>query len=160
LEPRLRNPVSDDDSASLVAESYLSEYHIHRQKTVDRTLTDSDFQVRLTKFAEEITKLGTIKKLVQIVNGIWILPLECAMRAVNDAGSAESESRFNVRYREFATDNDNHIELTPHQYFSTLQWHPEPQAHIPGSTFLNRICTEVFSLVKKIIIDFHIILIK
>ena len=98
---------------------------------------------------EEITKLGTIKKLVQITNGVWILPQECAQRAVNEAGSAANE-RFNVRYREFATDNENDIELTPHLYYTNLQWHPEPLDGISGSIFLNRICSQVYNLVKKL----------
>jgi hypothetical protein len=142
-------PDLDDDSDSMVAESYLSEYHVHRQQKagLDRNLKPSDFQIKFTAFTDDITKLGTIRKLVHITNGLWATPLECAQEAVNEAGSTEFP--FGVRYRGLASANNNDIELVADQHLLALLWQPNPETHIPGSFFLYRISKQVFDLVKK-----------
>lgn len=125
----------------MVTASYLSDYHVHKQKISDRNL--SDFQIKLREFTDDITKLGTIRKLVHITNGLWVTPLECAQAAVNEAGSGFP---FVVRYRELASAEDNDIELVTDQNLLPLQWQPgQPEG--PGSIFLDRICTQVFDLV-------------
>jgi hypothetical protein len=117
---------------------------VHRQK---KPTTLPDFQIKLNEFADDITKLGTIRKLVHITNGLWLTPLECAQGAVNEAGSAEFP--FGVRYRALGSANDNDVELVTDQHLLKLQWQPQPAAdHIPGSFFLDRICTKVFDLVS------------
>lgn len=134
--------VTDDDSASMVTASYLSEYHVHTQKKIE---TLSDFRKKLSQFTDDITRLGTIRKLVHIANGIWLKPIECAMEAINEAGTTEFP--FGVRYRTLASANDNDIELVTDQYLPRLLWQSEPDNQIPGSFFLHGICTQVFDLV-------------
>jgi hypothetical protein len=68
-------------------------------------------------------RLGTIRKLVNIVNGIWLTPLECAKEAINEAGTAEFP--FGVRYRALGSANDNNIKLVTNQYLPKLLWQPE-----------------------------------
>jgi hypothetical protein len=116
---------------------------VHRQKKPENL---SDFQIRLTAFADNITKLRTIKKLVDITNGQWRTPLDCSQAAVNEAGSAEFP--FGAQYRELAASEDNDIELVTDQYLPQLLWQPVFQSHIAGSTFLHRICTQVLNQVN------------
>ena len=134
----------DDNSASIVSASYLSDYHVHTQKKSDRTL--SHFQIQLSDFTDSITRLGTIRKLVQITNGLWQTPMECAQEAVNEAGSTKFP--FVVKYTSLASANNNDVELVTDQYLLDLKWQPEHQAHIHGSFFLHRICRQVFDLVN------------
>jgi hypothetical protein len=130
----------------MVSASYLSDYHVHTQKKSDRTL--SHFQIQLSEFADSITRLGTIRKLVQITNGLWLTPVECAQEAVNEAGSIKFP--FGVKYSSLASADNNDVELVTDQYLLDLQWQQEHQPHITGSFFLHKICRQVFDLVKKI----------
>ena len=131
-----------NDSASMVSESYLSDHHVHRpQKRLHLGL--SEFQNKLIEFTNSITKLGTIRKLVNITNGFWLTPLECAEEAVNEAGSAEFP--FCVQYRTLACADDNDIELVTDQSLLPLQW--QPAAHI--LTILND------CVVRAQVIHFH-----
>lgn len=139
---------SDDDSTSLVAASYLSEFHIHRQRKTDKTL--SEFQIKLAELADEITKIGTISKLTNIANGLWRTPVECAQEAVNVAGCTDFP--YFVKYRALASAEDNNIELVANQYLPRLQWQPELQDQIHGSLFLHSLCTQVFDNVSFFII--------
>jgi hypothetical protein len=119
---------------------------VHKQRKPDRAI--SEFQIKLAELANEITKIGTIKKLTHITNGLWLTPLECAKEAVNGAGS--SEFPYSVKYRALASANNNDIELVTEQNLPKLQWQLEPQVQvqIPGSLFLHRICAQVFDTVS------------
>jgi hypothetical protein len=131
------------DSDSIVAESYISDYHVHQQKRLDGNV--SGFELKVAELADQITKLGTVRKLVQISNGLWVTPLDCAQGAVNEAGSMEFP--FNVRYRELATANQNDIEFVADQHIPRLEWQPNSEARYPGSIFLFSICRKVFDQV-------------
>ena len=133
---------SDNDSESLVAPSYLTDYHIHRPKKVDSL---SGFQIKLMELAEGITESGTLTKLVDIANGSWLTPLQCAQAAVNEASG--NEFPFRIVYRTLASANDNDIKLVNDHHLPHLQWQEEPQAQIHGSFFLHDICSKVFNLV-------------
>jgi hypothetical protein len=138
--------VDDSESASMVTASYLSEYHVHQKKKPDSE-TLSDFQKRLTEFSDNIARLGTIRKLVNITNGNWLTALECAEEAINEAGNS---AEFGFHYRALASANDNDIELVIDQYLPKLLWQPlagPPDHHTPGSFFLSQICSQVFELV-------------
>ena len=123
--------------------SYLSDYHIHRQKKLDNNL--SGFQIKLTEFADNIMKLEMIMKLVHLTNRSWLMPLQCAQAAINKAGSTKFP--FCVQYQTLALGNKNDIELVNDQHLLRLQWQQEPEGQIPGSFFLHGICTKVFNLV-------------
>ena len=128
-----------NDTASMVSESYLSDYHVHRQRRLHRGL--SEFQKKLTEFTDSITKLGTIRKLVNITNGFWLTSLECAEGAVNEAGSAEFP--FCVQYRALACADDNDIELVTDQSLLPLQWQPAAAHIVPGGLLLHQISMQV-----------------
>jgi hypothetical protein len=133
----------------MVSASYLSDYHVHTQKKSDRTR--SHFQIQLSNFADSITRLGTIRKLVQITNGLWLTPEECAQDAVNEAGSTKFP--FCVQYSSLASANDNDVELVTDQYLLNLQWQPAHvhQPLVPGNLFLHSICGQVFDQVNFLI---------
>lgn len=135
------NPNNDSDS--VVAASYISDYHVHRQQKQDRSI--SGFQMELNKFSDDITKLGTIKKLVHISNGLWLTPPVCAQQAVEEAGTIDLP--FNVHYGKLASSNDNDIELVTYQNLPGLHWQLDPRARFPGSHFLYKISTNVLNLV-------------
>jgi hypothetical protein len=140
------------DSASIVAESYLSNYHVHKQTKPHGSL--SAFQLRLTEFTDGITRLGTIRKLIQIItNGIWLPPLQCAQEAVNEAG--ETDIPFVLEYRELVASDDNDVENVPDQNVLRLRWLPEANPSVPGSLFLYRICMMVLKQVLKILFPSH-----
>jgi hypothetical protein len=84
--------------------------------------------------------------MIQITNGLWLTPLQCAQMAVDEAGS---DLRLSVKYKELVASNDNEIEYvaSSDQHILRLQWQQEVEANIPGSLILNRICTEVFNQV-------------
>jgi hypothetical protein len=137
------NPTnSNEDSASLVAPSYLSDFHVHHQVKPSRTL--SGFQIKLAELVDEITRFGTIAKLSHITNGLWMPPLDCAQQAVNGAGSNEL---LYVKYRTLASADDNDVEVVLDQHLPRLQW-PLARAHQAGSFFLDNICTQVFNMVS------------
>lgn len=137
-KPRAWKPDFDNDSASMVLASYLSDYHVHRQRKLNRGL--SEFQKKLMEFTDSITKLGTIRKLVNITNRFGLILLECAEGAVNEAGSAEFP--FGMHYRALACADNNNIELVIDQYLLLLCWQPVPQ-DVPGSLFLHQISMQV-----------------
>lgn len=97
--------------------------------------------MRLGEFTNSITNIGTIRKLVDISNGEWLLPETCAAEAVNQASFSHS-----VHYRQLATADDNDIEEIPDPCLLPLGWHPEVQ-NIQGSLFLWEICKQVLELV-------------
>ena len=130
----------------MVAASFISDYHVHRQMKPDRDV--SGFRIEVIKFADDIINLGTTGKLIHINNGHWTTPLDSAKKAMDEAGS--SEFPFVAKYRQLASANNNDIELVSDQRLPGLKWQPDPspETRFLGSTFLYQICSEVFDLVR------------
>jgi hypothetical protein len=138
-----------NDSESIVAESYLTDYHVHKHGTHKNL---SPFRKDLAEFTSSIANLGTIRKLVQLTNGFWWAPLQCAQTAMHEAGSQDFP--YGVDYKNLLVSEGNDIEYVADQQILPLQWQAQADRNVPCSLFLYTICKEVFNQVfflKKMI---------
>jgi hypothetical protein len=70
----------------LVAESYLSDHHVHQQQKNHGTQL-SDFQMDFLKFCNSIAKFESIKELSWLEEDGWMFFLVAAQSVINNASS-------------------------------------------------------------------------
>jgi hypothetical protein len=144
--PTITEPI-DLDATSLVAESYLSDHHVHQQPKEFADL--SNFQRDFLLFCDRVAKLGSSRELTHFARGGWIFPSTIAQMAVDDAGNA---NQFKEDYRKLALHPENNIEHISDLRLNSLAWTTidDPQAgRMDGVVFLSRIARQVLFVVSK-----------
>jgi hypothetical protein len=150
------NPINrpiDPDTSSLVAESYLSDHHIHHQQT-DANLTP--FQQDFLHFCTSIAKFGSVRELGQIAIGKWTFPEVVAQMAVDNAGTFGYDQyyQFLTDYRNLSRHPGNDIERIADLNLKHLAWtgtedpSPAQLGAMDGSLFLSRIARQVLFIVR------------
>jgi hypothetical protein len=153
------NPITqpiDSDTNSLVAESYLSDHHIHQQQKNHGTQL-SDFQVDFLKFCDAIAKFGSIKELSWVAKGRWMFSLVAAQSAIDDAGSHNYNEyyQFLNDYKALTRHPQNDIKQIADSKLRHLAWiglddpaASESASAMDGSIFLSRIARQVLFVIS------------